>query len=77
MLALDLGLAEEDACDVLAHLSARDFSERITSTVTGEVMYVFAPRVADVVLYVKVALRRHCVVISFHELENTEGDDAS
>jgi hypothetical protein len=33
-------------------------------------MYVFKPKVVGIVLYVKVVLRRECVVISFHENEN-------
>lgn len=33
-------------------------------------MYVFKPRVAETVLYLKLILRADCVVVSFHE----EGD---
>ncbi len=36
-----------------------------------EWLYVFKPRIAEIVLYVKLVLRADCVVISFHE----EGGD--
>ena len=74
LLALDLGLAEQDACDVLSRLSARDFAQRVISSVTGEPMYVFQPHVAGVSLYIKIVLRQRCVVISFHEREAAEDD---
>lgn len=61
LLELGLALGWDDACDVLARLSMRDFVERTTSTRTGEFMYVFGPEVAGVPLYVKVILRRRCV----------------
>ena len=75
LLALDLGLSVEDACDVLSRLTARDFVERVVSLVTGEPMYVFGPEVASVRLYIKIVLRKRCVVISFHDSQETEGDD--
>lgn len=75
LLGLGLGLDQDDACEILAQLSFRDFAERTISTRTGDVMYVFTPRVADVVLYVKVILRRRCAVISFHERDQAEDRD--
>jgi hypothetical protein len=66
----ELGLDEEDACDVLASLSAADCAGRKRSATTGEWMYVFKPDVAGSVLYVKVILRSNCVLISFHEDED-------
>jgi hypothetical protein len=76
LLALGLALNQDDACDILARLSIRDFAERTVSTLTREVMYVFTPRVAGVSLYVKLILRRRCVVISFHEQEQgRDGED--
>jgi len=33
-------------------------------------MYVFKPKVAGSVLYVKVILRTNCILISFHEDED-------
>ena len=72
LLALGLALNQDDACEILARLSLRDFAERMISTRTGEFMYVFTPQVAGVSLYVKVILRRRCVVISFHEQDPAE-----
>lgn len=70
LAALDMGLDEEDACDVLANLAPSDLVERLVSKKTGEWMYVFKPSVGPVVVYVKVVLRSDCVVISFHEEED-------
>jgi len=44
---------------------------RLVSREAEEWLYVFKPRIAEIVLYVKVVLRADCVVISFHE----EGGD--
>ena len=75
LAALDIGLDEEDACHVLANLAVGDFVEREVSNKTGEWMYVFKPRVAGVVVYVKVIVRSNCVVISFHEEEDQIDED--
>jgi hypothetical protein len=75
LTALDLGLDEEDACDVLANLATSDFIGRLRSKKTGEWMYVFKPGVGEVVVYVKVILRNDCVVISFHEPEGQNHED--
>jgi hypothetical protein len=64
---LDAGLDAEDAIDVLRQLSAADSTGRTASRLTGEWLYVFKPRVAETVLYVKLILRADCVVVSFHE----------
>jgi len=61
------------ACESLEGLKAADFVERLVSEVTGEWMYVFKPSVGGIPIYVKVILRRGCVVVSFHEDEG--GDD--
>lgn len=66
----ELGLDEEDACEVLASLTAEDCAGRKRSATTGEWMYVFKPDVAGSVFYVKVILRINCVLISFHEDED-------
>lgn len=71
LAALELGLDEEDACDLLAELTAEDSAGRLASAATGEWMYVFKPALAGVVLYVKLILRKDCIVVSFHE---DEGD---
>lgn len=75
LAALDMGLDEEDACHVLAHMKVSDFAERAVSKKTDEWLYVFKPRVAGVMVYVKVVIRSECVVISFHEEEGQRNED--
>jgi hypothetical protein len=70
-----MGLDEDDACDALAHLKPNDVVGRLVSDKTGEWMYVFNPSVGETGLYVKVVLRGDCVVISFHEQENSDEDE--
>jgi hypothetical protein len=72
LASLDIGLDEEDACDVLARLAVEDSAGRLESAWTGEWMYLFKPQLAGVVLYLKLILRSDCLVVSFHE---DEGDD--
>jgi hypothetical protein len=71
---LNLGLDEHDVHLVLQDLEARDFVERIRSEAAhvAEWLYVFQPRVAGVPLYVKLAVRGMCVVVSFHEQEDAD-----
>ena len=69
---LGLGLDEDDGCGILAGLRSSDFTERIVSEHSGEWMYVFEPVVAGTRLYIKVAIRGDCIVISFHEDEVTD-----
>ena len=71
---LDLGLDEQDACDVLAGLGVEDFAERRVSTRTCEWLHIFRPHVFGRSLYVKVVVRADCVVVSFHE-EVTDDDE--
>jgi len=52
-------------------LATDDSAGRLGSTARGEWMYLFKPRLAGMVLYVKLIVRNDCVVISFHE---DEGD---
>jgi hypothetical protein len=75
LAALDMGLDEEDACDVLANLATSEFDERLRSKKTGEWMYVFKPEVGEVIVYLKVILRNDCVVISFHEEEDQSHEE--
>src|SRR5579872_1681404 len=70
LASLELGLDEEDACEVLVELTAEDSAGRVTSATTGEWMYLFKPQVSETILYVKVILRNNCVVVSFHEDED-------
>ena len=71
LAALQFGLDEQDACDLLARLTAADSAGRLISRATGEWLYVFKPSLGGVVLYVKVIVRNNCIVVSFHE---DEGD---
>ena len=70
---LDLPIDQEDALEVLRHLSAEDFSARFMSDLSDEWMYVFKPRVGGLLLYVKVIVRQKCRLISFHK--DRGGDD--
>ena len=69
--ALPLGIGIEDAHHILERLTAGECAGRVVSRESDEWLYVFKPRITEIVLYVKVALRANCVVISFHE----EGGD--
>ncbi len=78
MAALDLALDEADACEVLKDLTDKDSAGRIASARTGEWMYVFKPRVAGTVVYLKLVLRADCVVVSLHEeLDDHDEENAS
>jgi hypothetical protein len=67
LASLELGLDEEDACDILASLTGRDSAGRLESAATSEWLYLFKPQLAGAVYYVKVILRSNCVVVSFHQ----------
>jgi len=67
--ALGLGLDVTDLRDALEHLSPGESDGRHRSDATGEWLYVFKPRVLDTLVYLKVALRAGCIVISFHKDE--------
>jgi hypothetical protein len=67
LATLDTGLDGEDARDILLSLRVEDSSGRLRSAATGEWMYVFKPLLAGTRIYVKLILRRNCVVVSFHE----------
>ncbi len=75
LASLDIGLDEEDACDILVSLKAEYSDGRLESATTGEWMYLFKPQLAGTVLYVKLVLRNDCVVISFHEDEGGEHEE--
>ena len=75
--ALDLELGSDDVCDLLAALSANDFSRRIASEMTGEWLYVFKPQLLGMTLYLKLIVREDCIVVSFHEDETDESDETN
>lgn len=58
LASLDIGLDEEDACDILASLTAQESAGRLESAVTGEWMYLF-----------NAAARRHRVLRQGHPPE--------
>ncbi len=77
LASLDIGLDEEDACDVLARLALEDSAGRVESAWTGEWMYLFKPQLAGVVLYLKLILRNDCLVVSFHEDEGAGHEEGA
>lgn len=74
LVSLDLELDQDDCCDLLKKLTATDSAGRIRSTITGEWMYVFKPTITSRRLYLKLILRGDCIIISFHEEGNEDGD---
>ena len=77
LAGLESGLDEDDACEVLAELTAEDSAGRVASAATGEWMYLFKPQVSGTILYVKLVLKNDCVVISFHEDEDGSEEDGA
>lgn len=71
-----LALDADDAIDVLRSLSSADAYGRIHSQATHEWMYVFKPTVGETLMYVKIAVRDDCIVVSFHK-DEADHDDAS
>lgn len=63
---LGLGMEADDVCDVLAGLAPADFAHRVISDAGGEQLLVFKPLLLGVRMYIKLAVRTECVVISFH-----------
>jgi hypothetical protein len=64
-LGLELGVPE--VVEILLALEPRDFRQRLPSEIPAEWLYVFKPTFWRVIIYIKLALRERCVVISFHE----------
>lgn len=62
-----IGLSRDDVVQILAALTAGDDPTRQRSGVLDEWLYSFRPALPGVRLYVKVAMRAECVVISCHE----------
>jgi hypothetical protein len=70
-----LGLDERDAADVVHGLEARDSAGRMFSSETHEWLYVFKPWILGTAIYVKLALRADCVVVSFHKEQANDDED--
>jgi hypothetical protein len=75
LAALEVALDEEDARCILAGLKVGDSAGRLRSETTREWLYVFTPKVAGELFYVKVLVRAECVVVSFHEQVDDEEED--
>ncbi len=56
-------------------LTAKDSAGRLVSAQTGEWLYVFKRAVGETTVYLKLVLRTHCVVVSFHEEESGDHED--
>jgi hypothetical protein len=65
--AAELGCDASDVVSVLRALEAGDSAGRIQSTVAREWLYVWKPEMGGVVVYLKLAVRDDCIVVSFHE----------
>lgn len=70
---LDVEIDQEDVCEVLSSLKAGESAGRVLAEHTGEWMYVFKPALGGLVVYVKLILRNHCILISFHEDFKSDG----
>src|SRR6266540_478758 len=55
---------------------AQESAGRVFSNETSEWLYVFKPWILGSVLYVKLVLRAHCVVVSFHKEQANEDEDS-
>lgn len=66
---------DPDAClEILTGLEPRDFSERLWSERSCEWLFVFQVWAHGVPLYIKLALRGQCLVISFHAEDTDHAD---
>ena len=57
-------------------LSRIDAACRLRSARAGEWLYVFKPKVGQWIIYLKVAVRDDCIVVSFHESQEDHDDPA-
>jgi len=76
LAALELGLDEQDALQILSELRVADLRGRVESERTPEWLYVCKPEVGGINLYVKLIVRSECVVISFHEDQGDADEEA-
>lgn len=70
----DIGLGRDDVDQILRNLAAGDHPARLRSGPLQELLYSFQPVLAGLRLYLKVAIRTDCVVISCHE-DQTEAQE--
>jgi hypothetical protein len=70
-----LGLDVDDAMAVIAGLRAADSAGRVVSEGTGEWLYVFKPQVGGTTVYLKLAVRTDCIVVSFHVDQEDHHDE--
>jgi hypothetical protein len=73
---LGLGLDPDDVCDILIRLTPTDSAGRLKSEHRDEWLYLFKPTLEGMTLYLKVVLRSRCIVVSFHEDEGGDHDEA-
>lgn len=70
-----LGLDVDDAIAVITGLRAADSAGRVISAGTGEWLYVFKPQVGGTAVYLKLAVRVGCIVVSFHVDQEDDHDE--
>ncbi|MCC6897462.1 MAG: type II toxin-antitoxin system MqsR family toxin [Polyangiaceae bacterium] len=73
--AVALGLAVDDVSEVVERLTSTDSAGRLASEATGEWMYLFKPAVGELIVCVKIVLRKDCVIVSFHEDEAVDDEE--
>jgi len=71
-----LRIEAADAFEILSALGPDDFDTTLRSSSTGEVLHLFRWVMPGLALYIKVAIRDPCVVISFHEERDDEEGQA-
>ena len=65
--ANELGLSHEDVALLLCHVTPHDRPTRLRSLSSHDRLYSFSPALPGLRLYLKIAIRADCVVISCHE----------
>jgi len=75
--AQQVGLSRDDVVRILGALTTRDGPTRLWSGILNERLYSFRPTLPGLRLYIKVAVRTSCVVISCHEDEAEADEEAN
>lgn len=70
-----LGLTEPAAFEIVESLTAEDLVGCTKSESSGEELHVFKTLFDELLLYIKIAFRAECVVISFHEDNGDRADE--